>query len=271
MIFFMDRPTPVKLEKATHRWLAYGKGWLEHWLPYLVVKRCFITSRLKETSLKPFKLAKDWQPRSLEEVAATVLYYGYPDILLSVVVLSRHCRLHCVATHPTSQTSIYVLYPFSFYFLLPEPVPPVDYILAVPATRQTRLDVEMSWMSSYQTHLRKRVSYSQQLWVSHLLLYYLFEGKTEITVDEEINWIQNYVVEVVTTHPHTFIGRVFAGVMLLKGWNNLLPVDLRKDVSEVLFVFSQVLEFFRLGLELEKDWKKFNDIWDHILHFFGVK
>jgi len=52
------------------------------------------------------------------------VYYGAEKPSYAIILLSEFIQINSIATNPTEGYAIYQLYPFTYYFVLPEPVPP---------------------------------------------------------------------------------------------------------------------------------------------------
>jgi hypothetical protein len=137
MLIWFNRPTYIILDFETVRWLRLARGWLEPVLPNLIVGWRGVSTHNKTLAQKPYKLDKV-QPKSDEEIASILAYYGSEKPTYAISALIEFIRINSISTNPYEGYTYYQLYPFTYFFILPEPVPPPD-ITASSKKRHIRI------------------------------------------------------------------------------------------------------------------------------------
>lgn len=273
MLVEFGQPTKITLKSELVWWLKKGMKWVEHWLPHLVVGSNYVSTNNPKLGEKPYKL-DDWSPTNAEDTASLLLYYGCEEIDKSLPMMARVVYPRCVALSPNSQLGVYQLFPFHYYFVLPEPIPPIDHLLSSFSSREDNLSQILLgeiFKVRPSTFSKPKIQHSYIVSNTHLLVYYLFGSQDELLPAEELSAIQQNVVELVMLSPHNFATRILCGAMWWKGWGNSLPVEERRHLLETYGIWLQIVDFVRLGLHLNELWDKGSNIWQHIVQRFRFK
>lgn len=254
-------------------WIRNGYQWVSHWLPNLRIGRKWISSDNARLGEKPYKL-DEWEPNTPTEIGCLLVYYGFRNVDEGVIPMGWITYPRCVALFPHQQRGIYQLYPFHYYFLLPEPIPPIDFTLFTHTFRQTQNAMTLlleSW-GLKPAHMQRDKRSPHYTWVMiNLLTYYFFAGEDEILQDTDKSGFLQNVLEIIESYPHSFLSSLLASKLWQKGFSSSLPPELRKKLSEIYAIWSQVVDFINVGLELEEMCQESSHIWKHIFQRLGFK
>jgi len=125
------------------------------------------------------------------------VYYGAEKPFYAITLLSEFIQIDSIVTNPMKEYAVYQLYPFTYYFVLPEPVPPPDIVNAGKNTL-----AELSLFFPSVRHQRQKLEPTSTYLSLILTLYYLLNRDEWATINETIaGALLTNIVEYLQTVP----------------------------------------------------------------------
>jgi len=244
MLVWFNSPTLIILPRRTLSWLRVARQWLQPVLPNLTLKWRGISTKHKLLAQKPYKLAP-LKPENHKDIAALMVYYGVENPPFAISLLSEFIQINCVVTDPAAGFSIYQIYPFHYYFTLPEPIPPPD------AIGENRLAIsELSIFYPYLQRQRRKIEPTSIYLNLCLTIYYLTNFNEWNFGDESVRTtLQNNIIEFIqTTQPDKFLWFVALALLFKHNWQNAIPHQYLTDINWVRYAYYQSLHCLDLGI-----------------------
>ena len=237
MLIWFNRPTYIILDHETIRWLRLARGWLEPVLPNLIVGWRGVSTRNKTLAQKPYKLDKI-QPKSNAEIASILVYYGSEKPTYAISALTEFIRINSLASNPHEGYTYYQLYPFTYFFILPEPVPPPD----ITTSSKNTLSELSLFFPSVRQQRRKLEPFSTYL-STILTIYYLLNTSEWNFGDESmLLLLRGNIVEFLqTAPPENFLWSICLALAIKYGWTNSIPPAHLDKVQWVRYTYYQAV------------------------------
>jgi len=240
MLVWFNRPTYIILRRDIVQWLRLAKGWLEPILPYLVVGWRGITTKHPLLSQKPYKLL-GVQPMSEEEIAACIVYYGSDKPTYAITALNPLLKITTIVSNPKEGYAVHQLHPFTYFFVLPEPVPPPD----IASGGQKPLAELALFLPSIRQQRRKLEPLTTYL--STLLTIYYLLNPTDARIEDVTVQLQGNIMEILqTAPPENFLWAVCLAIAVKYEWHGAIPLAHRAEVQWATYCYYQALHTLQI-------------------------
>lgn len=237
VLVWFNRPTYIILPSEVVGWLRLARGWLEPVLPNLVIGWRGISTRNRVMAQKPNKLDKI-QPKTDAEIASLMAYYGIEKTNYAITALSPFIDTKPIVSNIREGYTFYQLFPFTYFFVLPEPIPPPDIAIG---SKNVISEVSLFFPSIKPQ--RRKLEPSSAYLSTILTIYYLVNTNEWNFGDESmLTLLRGNIIEFLQTiPPENFLWSICLALAVKYNWTTSIPPAHLHEIQWVRYAYYQAL------------------------------